>query len=157
MSFYFSLLPRLTLGLTRPPAHWVSQPSFRGLNLTTRIHLVSRSRILDLYLHPLTCLFRCYVCTFLFFCFLFCLFCASSVLRQARATHQQQQLFPNVQCGWNRGLLFGGHGKESATFICAVHAPLNLHMCIPLAKCPPKRTNSLNWSFTSIPAVWVYL
>jgi hypothetical protein len=41
-------------------------------------------------------------------------------------------------------LLFGGHGKESATFICAIHVPLNLRTCIIHARCHPKSTKLID-------------
>jgi hypothetical protein len=41
-------------------------------------------------------------------------------------------------------LLFGVHEKESATFICAVHTPLNLRMCVLLAKCRPRSTKLID-------------
>jgi hypothetical protein len=40
--------------------------------------------------------------------------------------------------------LFGGHEKESATFICAVHKLVNLRMCVLLAKCHPKSTKLID-------------
>jgi hypothetical protein len=59
--------------------------------------------------------------------------------------------------------------KESATFICAVHEPLNLHMCVLLAKCHPKSTKLIDagpggtlshlnvLELHPIPPVWLYV
>jgi hypothetical protein len=55
-NFLFSTSSRPALGLTQPPIRWVPEAlspgySDRGVNLTTRLHLMKKSRAAELYLH----------------------------------------------------------------------------------------------------------
>jgi hypothetical protein len=55
--FLYSTISRLSLELTQPPSQWVpgilSQAiKLLGMKLTAHLYLVSRSRVVELYLHP---------------------------------------------------------------------------------------------------------
>jgi hypothetical protein len=52
ISFFFPLRPYQLLSLIQPPIQWVpAKQGGQGLKLTTHLHLVSRSRMVKIYLH----------------------------------------------------------------------------------------------------------
>jgi hypothetical protein len=54
--FLYSTPYRLTLEPFQPPTQWVLGSVSPGVKLTTHLHLVSRWRTMELYLHSLICL-----------------------------------------------------------------------------------------------------
>jgi hypothetical protein len=51
--FLFSTASRTTLGLIKPSTQWVPGQRGKGVKLTTHLHLVPRSIMVELYLHSL--------------------------------------------------------------------------------------------------------
>jgi hypothetical protein len=54
--FLFSTACRLTSRPAQPPIQWVPGAFSLGVKLTTHLHLLPRSRMVELYLHSLICL-----------------------------------------------------------------------------------------------------
>jgi hypothetical protein len=79
---------------------------------------------------PLTYLL-CYVCNFL--SFVCCSVSSVHLESWGRQEPPTNISSCSLMCDVNglKALLFGRHGKESATFICAVHVPLNLTYVYP--------------------------
>jgi hypothetical protein len=52
--FLFSIAERPALGPTQPPIHYTRGVKLQGVKLTTHLHLVPRSRMVELYIRSLT-------------------------------------------------------------------------------------------------------